>query len=235
MFLTSRRACGLAAIVSVGSLVLVPGTAFAAAKPKAVAADCTPSVSPTSVIVGKTSKAATFDVTGCDFYDWTLDSESDNGPFWDVYQDSPSETFYTADLENDEAGAETVAVGGYDSDYDEIYNQPTKISFLRRSYWPSFNASPEPVKKGAKMKVTAKLDRISWDSDAYAGYGGRVVHLQRKLPGGAYEDYKTFTLDSTGHLNTTITASSTATWRMRYAGNSVTGGSTSSGDNVVVN
>ena len=137
---------------------------------------------------------------------------------------------------NSEAGAWKVAAevyfqgGGGDTDDEGL------TTYVKRNSRLTVNASPEPVLEGGTITVTGKVTRANWETRKYASYGGRLVSLQFKPTGAAsYTTVKKVYANSSGDLRTTVKASKTGTWRWVYYGNTTTGPSTSSGDNVVVN
>lgn len=139
------------------------------------------------------------------------------------------------DMRNSEAGAWKVGAevhfegGGGDTDYKGL------TVHVKRNSRLTVNASPEPVAKGRTITVTGKVTRANWETRKYASYGGRQVSLQFKPAGSAsYTTVKKVYANSSGVLKTTVKASKTGTWRWVYYGNTTTGPSTSSGDNVVV-
>lgn len=139
------------------------------------------------------------------------------------------------DMRNSEAGAWKVAArvffkgDGGDTDDEGL------TVHVKRNSRLTVNASPEPVAKDKTITVTGKVTRANWETRKYASYGGRLVSLQFKPSGAAsYTTVKKVYASSSGGLSTTVKASKTGTWRWAYFGNTTTGPSTSSGDNVVV-
>ncbi|MFI1221052.1 MULTISPECIES: hypothetical protein [unclassified Streptomyces] len=139
------------------------------------------------------------------------------------------------DMLNSEAGAWKVAAevqfkgGGGDIDDKGM------TVYVQRNSRLTVNASPEPVSKGRTITVTGKVTRANWETRKYGSYGGRTVSLQFKPSGAAsYTTVKKVLANGSGALKTTVKASRTGTWRWVYYGNTTTGASTSSGDNVVV-
>lgn len=140
------------------------------------------------------------------------------------------------DMRNSEAGAWKVAArvffkgDGGDTDDEGL------TVHVKRNSRLTVNASPEPVAKDKTITVTGKVTRANWETRRYASYGGRLVSLQFKPSGAAsYTTVKKVYANSSGDLRTTVKASKTGTWRWVYYGNTTTGPSMSSGDNVVVN
>ncbi|WP_225079749.1 hypothetical protein [Streptomyces sp. CoT10] len=139
------------------------------------------------------------------------------------------------DMRNSEAGAWKVGAevyfkgGGGDTDDKGL------TVYVKRNSRLTVNASPEPVSKGRTITVTGKVTRANWETRKYASYGGRLVSLQFKAAGTAsYTTVKKVYANGSGNLRTTVKASKTGTWRWVYYGDTTTGPSTSSGDNVVV-
>ncbi|GAA3577138.1 hypothetical protein [Streptomyces osmaniensis] len=139
------------------------------------------------------------------------------------------------DMRNSEAGAWKVAArvffkgDGGDTDDEGL------TVHVKRNSRLTVNASPEPVAKDKTITVTGKVTRANWETRRYASYGGRLVSLQFKPSGAAsYTTVKKVYANSSGDLRTTVKASKTGTWRWVYYGNTTTGPSMSSGDNVVV-
>lgn len=192
------------------------------------------SFSPARVTLGltPTPKLTTFTVktSGCKLADWTLEGN----PFY-VFNASPQWPFQP--LFNAEAGPRCVTVevgtGGHDSHNKVFVNG---FSLLRRTEWQSgtFNASPEPVKKGKPISIKGRLKVVDWDIQHYVAYGHRTVSIQFKSPTGVYKTVKTTTTSSSGWVDTKVTATATGAWRVVYWGNSVAAAATSTGDTVKV-
>lgn len=139
------------------------------------------------------------------------------------------------DMHNSEAGAWKVGAEvrfeGDGSDFDD----KGLTVYVKRNSRLTVNASPEPVSKNKTITVTGKVTRANWETRKYASYGGPQVSLQFKPAGTAsYTTVKKVYANGSGDLRTTVKASKTGAWRWVYYGNTTTGPSTSSGDNVVV-
>ncbi len=139
------------------------------------------------------------------------------------------------DMRNSEAGAWKVAARvHFKGDGGDTDDEGLTVHVKRNSRL-TVNASPEPVAKDKTVTVTGKVTRADWETRRYASYGGRLVSLQFKPSGAAsYTTVKKVYANGSGELRTTVKASTTGTWRWVYYGNTTTGPSTSSGDNVVV-
>ena len=96
------------------------------------------------------------------------------------------------------------------------------------------NATPEPVRKGAKITVKGSLTRANWETLTYRGYGNRVVDLQRRSADGSYRVVKHVTSAADGSLRTTVRATADVCYRFVFAGSSNTAHKTSKADCVDV-
>jgi len=189
-------------------------------------------VSPRSVVVGLTPIVKTFRVStsGCSLDGWNIWADD-----FFIFDDSPQETF--TPWFNSEAGPQDVVVDAYNSDYTKRSRVfPDGFSLLRRTTWQdkSFNASPEPAKRGSAIAVTGRLLVVDWTNERYVPYAKRSVAVEFRTPTGSYTHVKTVTTDTNGWVRTTVPANATGTWRLRYGGNSVAGPAVSAGDTVQV-
>jgi hypothetical protein len=217
------------------SVVGLLATGLVATAPVQAATACTiESFSPTRVTLGLTPdpQLSTFAVktSGCQLTDWTLEGN----PFY-VFAASPQWPFQP--LFNDEAGPRYVTIDAASANHVMQHKVfANGFSLLRRTEWQTgtFNASPEPVKKGKPISIKGRLRVVDWDVQRYVAYTHRTVSIQFKSPTGTYKTVKTATTSSTGWLDTTVTASATGTWRIAYWGNTVAGNAVSAGDTVPV-
>jgi hypothetical protein len=199
----------------------------------AQAAGCTiTNFSPRSVVVGLTPITKTFNVStsGCSRTGWTV--EYDWTFMWDL---APQETFDP--YWNSDAGPKDVIVTADSSTWETTERVfPDGFSLLRRTTWQSgtFNASPEPVRRGAPINIKGRLILADWENDRYGPYGGRSVSVQFRTPTGSYQTVKKVTTDRDGWVRTTVPADMTGVWRLSYGGNSVAGPSVATGDAVQV-
>jgi hypothetical protein len=140
------------------------------------------------------------------------------------------------DMRNSEAGAWKVGAQVFFEGDGGDTDDEGQTAYVKRNSRLTVNASPEPVSEGGTITVTGKVTRADWETRKYASYGGRLVSLQFKPSGStSYTTVKKVYANDSGGLRTTVKATGTGTWRWVYYGNTTTGLSTSSGDNVVVN
>jgi hypothetical protein len=140
------------------------------------------------------------------------------------------------DLRNASAGTWrlTAEAAAYDQDF-YILEDSAQVKVKRFAELTATQATPEPVAKGGTLTVTGKLTRADWNTNVYAGYGGKAVALQFKKSGSStYTTVKNVTTDSAGGLRTTLTANSAGTWRWKFAGSGTTGTATATGDSVAL-
>jgi hypothetical protein len=191
--------------------------------------------------VGSSAVSTTFGVkaTGCTIAVWAIGFE--------VLEAIPTSvkkkiSISPTVLTNADAGPKGVAVfvaGTQDPSNADPATLETTFSLLRRSTWgTTFNASPEPTVKGARITVTGTLTRVSWNGkkkSTYGAYGSRPVDIQFQAPGTtSWVTIKSVTTGKTGKVNSTVKAITTGTWRLHFKGNSVSGAANSATDKIVV-
>lgn len=121
------------------------------------------------------------------------------------------------------------------NDYDYIHRDAATTFKVQRYSKLTVDASPEPVKKGKTITVTGKLSRANWEDNRYHGYANQSVKLQfRKKGSNTYTTVKTIKSNSTGNLNTTVTASTDGYFRYSFAGTATTPAVNAAGDFVDV-
>jgi len=145
-------------------------------------------------------------------------------------------------LRNSMAGKAKVA-GAYawgeeDPEDAEAAGTEMNLTLQRRAtFGKSFNASPEPVKKGKKIKIKGTLGRINWNGAKnlkYVGFSNKA-QIQFKASGTTkYVTIKTVTSTTKGKINTTVKANKSGTWRLYFGGLSTTSSAASHGDFVRV-
>jgi len=197
------------------------------------------SVNPTGVVLGGSEVVQNYSVTttgtGCTGnVTWVL--RWDNG---NVFVDSYMNQAYwwPDEYRNGSAKSYGMSVELTNGDGTSV-SKSFNYSFRRRATFGStFNASPEPLKLGAKLTLKATLKRISWDGNKmpYIAYTKQPVKVQFKPTGNTgYTTIKTVKSGTGGKISTTVTAVQTGTWRLSFAGTSTTGASNSGTDAVTV-
>jgi hypothetical protein len=212
-------------------------TAVAAAAPACADVPCTTTgFSPRTVVVGRSATTRTFGVStsGCHRSAWNLHT-SDHSVY--ASDADPQNTFVPYGFLNSDAGPHDVVVSAYNGDRGSRDRVFLRGFYLKRnSTWQSksFNAAPEPVKKGRAISIKARLLIANWDTDSYTAYGARTVAIQFRTPTGSYSTVKTAKTATNGWLSTTVTAKQTGVWRVVYGGNSAAGSAVAVGDAVTV-
>ncbi len=206
-----------------------------ATAPAASAAPCTiTDFSPRSVTVGLTPVTATFKVStaGCSLRRWSVD---DDGFQIYAYNEAPQETFNP--WSNRYAGAMDVIASATSEDYahrERVFAGGFTLKRATTFQQGTFNASPEPVRRGAPVTLTGRLLIANWDTDQYGPWGNRPVDVQFRTPGGTYQTVATVNTDRSGWVRTTVPAGHTGYWRLRYGGNSAAGRAVTAGDAVEI-
>ena len=192
---------------------------------------------PSTVVVGLSPALVTFHVNAsdaCGIDGWLISGES-----MFAYDHDPTDTIYG--FSNSEAGTSYADV----SVNDPAYNVTTKrFSFhlLRRAaFRHGADATPEPVRKGQYVTVRGVLTRADWDQDRYVGYGSGTQRVQvqfRAKGASSYRTVRTVTVGKSGQVSARVKVSGTTArdgyYRLAYAGNGVTGSTSTAGDYVDV-
>jgi hypothetical protein len=229
-WLVKRALAILAATVGLTGSALV-------ASPTSASADVPCSIdsfSPTGVVVGLTpvSRRMFVELSDCSGKAWELfigDRE------FAAFSDDPLEVF--APRRDAQAGAKRVVVTASNDDFVETTRTwETGFSLKRRTAFRSgtFNASPEPARRGRPINLKGRLVIADWDHDRYVGARGRTVQVQFATPSGEYGTVKTVRADRDGWVRTTVTAQATGKWRLVYRGNATAGAAKTRGDAVEV-
>ena len=187
---------------------------------------------PTTVVVGLVPAVATFAprTTGCTVSYWNI--RGGDYAFY-AHKSVPQQRF--APTSNAATKPMSVLVTVHNPDYDyRTKTFPRRFTLKRHTQWDAFDASPEPVKKGAKITIRGRLRVVDWSKRTYVGYSGRGISVEFRTATGAYKRIRTATTGTGGYLSTTVTASTDGNWRLRYGGNSIAGASTVAGDFVDV-
>jgi hypothetical protein len=224
-----NRRLAAAALASLGLLA----TGFMTTPAAQASTVCTINgITPGQVSVGLTAVAATVrpQVTGCTLPDWYIYSEH-----LDVYSGDARQIFDPRSYDNDDAGFEQVRVGTIDS-ASLLTVRELGFTLVRQTSWQagSINASPEPARKGSTITVKGRLLVANWDTLLYTGHANATVALEFRTPTGTYALVKYINTSSTGWVTTTVTATRTGYWRLRYGGSTIAAAVTSTGDSVTV-
>ncbi|GGZ10254.1 hypothetical protein GCM10010365_31830 [Streptomyces poonensis] len=85
--------------------------------------------------------------------------------------------------------------------------------------FPEFNASPEPVKKGASLKITGKLEEKNDFSGKWQKFADARVDLYFRAKGKTtWKKAGTAVTDKNGKFTKTLKATKDGDWQARYAG-----------------
>ncbi|MFD0426529.1 HtaA domain-containing protein [Streptomyces parvus] len=99
----------------------------------------------------------------------------------------------------------------------------------------SFNASPEPVGKGSKLKVVGTLQTAGATDDVWRPLAKAPVVVEFRAKGAkTWSRAASVTTDKKGVATASVTAVKDGTWRARYAGTADRASAVSSSDNVDV-
>ncbi|MEU6955672.1 HtaA domain-containing protein [Streptomyces sp. NPDC045714] len=99
----------------------------------------------------------------------------------------------------------------------------------------SFNASPEPVGKGGKLKVVATLQTAGATDNVWRPLAKAPVVIEFRAKGGkTWSRATTVSTSSKGVASASVTAVKDGTWRARYAGTADRAAAVSTSDNVDV-
>lgn len=217
-------------------LGLVGTTILASASPAAADNRCTiTGFTPTTVVVGLSPVTRTFDVrtAGCSKSYWNLELGRSDAY---LYPSAPQETFQM--YWNSDAGPKSAVATASNADgFETQRSWGSAFHLLRRTTWQtkSFNASPEPVRKGRPVSLKGRLLIADWDNHRYVAARVGSVKVQFRTPNGSYRTVKSgVRTSSTGWVSTKVTARQTGVWRLVYSGNSVAGSAITVGDAVKV-
>jgi hypothetical protein len=210
------------------------GLAAAAGATQADSPCRTVGFTPRSVVVGMTPATVTFHATAsrCTLRHWELSV----GPY-DYYTYLQAPRTSIGPVRNAAAGPKDVILDTCNGQFDCTSTLLGKsFTVKRRTTWQtaSVNATPEPAHRGSTIALRGRLLVVNWDARRYVGYGGRSVAVEFRTLTGAYSQVKTATTDANGWVRTTVPATSSGAWRVRYGGNAVAGAATAVGDTVAV-
>jgi hypothetical protein len=228
----------------------------------AAEADCTVlDLSPSMVAMGVTNSAKVqFDVgTDCEedaevkWYltiSWPDADYMGSGPMVANFQPPPNTrhtyipdgiyTWHHSGMHGDDMRTGVMNVGidafiGESQEEGENLPHATQtITLLHRTSWGStFNASPDPRRRGDKIKIVGKLKYANWQEQRYQGFGSWVMLQFRPAGEDEYSNVKWVWHDGV-QAKTTVRANRTGTWRYRFTGDAANAPSNSKGDTVVV-
>ncbi|MFJ4609695.1 HtaA domain-containing protein [Streptomyces griseus] len=99
----------------------------------------------------------------------------------------------------------------------------------------SFNASPEPVGKGSKLKVVGTLQTVGATDNVWRPLAKTPVVIEFRAKGGkTWSRATTVSTSGKGIASASVTAVTDGTWRARYAGTADRAAAVSTFDNVDV-
>jgi len=218
------------------ALGLAASTVVASATPASADVPCTiTGITPTSVAVGIYPVTKKFGVRTSDcgeVQSWNI-TDNHRDSFMYVYDSGPYEAFGPSS--NSEAGPHSTTIEVSNGDYYATQRTINGFSLKRYVYWQggTFNASPEPVRKGKPVTLKGRLLVANWDTGRWQAARVVSVKVQFRTPNGSYKTVKSgVRTSSSGWVNTTVTAKQTGVWRLVYGGNSTAGSATTSGDSV---
>ncbi len=110
----------------------------------------------------------------------------------------------------------------------------TSFSLLRRTTWgTTFNASPEPRRKGQNLNITGQISRANWDTGKYEKFG---VYVKLQFRGENEESYHSVRTvwDNGASASTTIKAVRSGYLRYYFPGDALHAPSASRADYVKV-
>ena len=124
--------------------------------------------------------------------------------------------------------------GNDENDDATGFTGESTLSLLRRTTWgTTFNASPEPRRKGQTLNITGQVSRANWDSGKYEKFGAYVKLQFKAASAESYSDVATV-WDNGAAAATKVKAVRSGTYRYYYPGDSTHAPSASKGDYVKV-
>lgn len=225
----TRVAAGLIGLLALGS-ILAPAT-------PAKAAGCAPIIDRVTVrdvviYASSASRATTTVITHdpCSDDEWgeigisSVDGDVylRGGDSWGVYYNHSTGTTWNgasgAYFDKYSAhgrGSHNVEV--YDNDFNRTYRDGIPFYVRRNVIMSSFNAGPEPVRKGAPVKVSGVVKRLSvnsWGDAKYVSYVSQPVDIYfRPLTSTRYSRVASTRTTSTGSFARNITATVDGCWK----------------------
>ena len=109
-----------------------------------------------------------------------------------------------------------------------------EINLLRQTkFGDTFNASPEPIRKGKPVKLSATVSTADWSTGTWTEIDAKVKVQFKAADQKSYHTVKTVTAKA-GKLKTTVKATRSGRWRAVSSGSDITAASTSGSDYVQV-
>ncbi|GAA4240775.1 hypothetical protein GCM10022254_66820 [Actinomadura meridiana] len=109
------------------------------------------------------------------------------------------------------------------------YNKSGKALGSREDYWyekldtvvQSYNAAPEPVRKGKTLYVSGRLRRVNNIGTGYTAYSGKTMRIYFLPKGSKTWTYMgSTTTNSSGNFRKGFKAKASGTWRAYFPGTS---------------
>jgi hypothetical protein len=172
--------------------------------------------SPRTIVIGLSPVKAKIrpSISGCTVQGWNLSSSSS---FY-TFDSNPEAVFYPPF--SNSVKAEDVVASAYNEDFEvtnRIFNNAFTIK--RNILLDNVNATPEPVRKGAKITIKGRLRIADWTNDRYVGLTKKGVTLEsRPLKGGEFVRVKSATTGTGGNVTASVTAGSDRCYRFHYSG-----------------
>lgn len=183
-----------------------------------------------------------------------IDCSDDGATYVDPITNGPGYTFG-----NNNAGENNIYAyafvdknhNGYDDDYadcdyddaedcadspkDRDYDDAT-VQLLRRTSWfSSFNAAPEPRRKGQTLTLSGQYQVADWNSASYTYPDDHKVKVQFRAAGSSQYKNVASVWTSYGAANYQAKVSKSGYWRFYFPGTDTTAASYSNSDYVKVN
>jgi hypothetical protein len=233
---SSIRRSRAAMLVTAGAIALSMVSAGGAQAAPGAPEKCTiKGFTPGQYIVNKTDTFREFKVQtrGCRQKNWRIELIGDTNEVL-AFKAKPVTEVRPAKLDNAMAGTYEVLVTVKSTD-----NVTTKKKFpfslvRRAAFGNTFSIGPEPASQGDTLNVVGKLQRVTWgENPSYEPYANRNVQVQFKAVGTrTFKKVKTVKTDADGDVITTVTATRSGTWRLRYAGNAATSAAVSKSNGI---
>jgi hypothetical protein len=233
----TRKAKLLALVATTVAAISTVGTGAVFVAAPARAAGCVPVIDKVAVsdvvIYGSSASRAVTTVTA---HDPCTDSEYSevgildvsgkvylsDGDSWSLFfNDSTTSTWSGASGayfdKNSAVGRGSVSVEVTDWDINTSYRDGVPFYVRRNVAMASFNASPEPVRKGSAIKVAGSVSRLSvgtYGDTKYVPYSAHAVDIYfRPLTSSKYTKVSSALTTSTGSFARNITATVDGCWK----------------------